>query len=532
VRLQDLTIEIRDDQLKRVGQLVGPDLVGAKFVLRFNNPGFWSLKLSADSPVVELLRTPGYGIVLTDKSGVVLSGPTMSAKLVQSQNNPAGEWVIEGADDLLILQEKLAYPDPVEIDVAAQTESNDIRVGVAETVIKEYVDANIVSGPVGRQVPGLVIATDSGRGGTVRGNARFANLLELSYNLAQSGGIGYRIRQINDELVLDVYEPLDVSGKVRLDIDNGRLNNSEYAYSAPILTRAIVAGAGEALDRLFREVTTTESTTAESTWGRRIEQFVDDRGSEELDQLDQKGLERLIDDGKTRVTMAVTPADTVTMLYGDEWGLGDTITVVAGNIDATAVVYEVGIAIQEDGVYLAATVGNPTPLEFDSRLAAKQVDHEGRISNLERHEVLPAIGQVSRQTNGTVTITTAGQYVTTGLTSTLDTSTANGFIGGVTDEFGVKNNTDISRVMRVYASMDARGGNNQVHGLKLALNGTPIDATECRSFTGAGPNDFAKLVTSWVIRMEPDDEVSLLIANHSSTDNIVVSRGRVVATAV
>ena len=531
MKLEDLTVEVRDDQLTRVGQLIGPDLVGAQFVLRFNNPGFWSVRLSADSPMAELLRTPGYGLVLTDKSGVVLSGPTRSAKLVQTQDDPVGSWEIEGSDDLLVLQERLAYPDPVQADVTLQSETNDIRVGPAETVIKGYVDANLVSGPVARKVSSLTIATDTGRGGQVRGNARFANLQELVYDLAQSGGLGYRIRQVADELVFDVYEPVDVSNKVRLDIDNGRLNTSEYAYVAPKLTRAIVAGAGEALDRLFNESTTAESLTAETTWGRRIETFIDQRGTEEVDQLEQKGLEALVDDGRTQITMAVTPADTVTMLYGDEWGLGDTITVVAGNLDATAVVYEVGFAIQEDGVYLAATVGNPTPLEFESRLAAKQTEHEARISNLERHENLPAIGQVSRTTAGTVTITTAGVYVTTGLTATLDASTANGFIRGTTDLFGVRNNTDVTRVMRVYGSADARGGNNQVHGIKLALNGTPINETECLAFTGAAGQE-AKLVTSWIIRMDPGDEVSLRIANISTTDNIEIRRGRIVASAV
>ncbi len=532
MRLEDLTLEVRNKSRQRVGQLIGADLVGAQFVLRFNSAGEWRLRIPATSTLVDDLRTPGFGVILTGPDGVLLSGPVLSARLVQSQDDIEGAWEIEGSDDTLILQERLAYPEPANPDVATQALTNDIRLGNAETVLKGYIDSNLVSGPSVRRVAGLSVATNLNRGDTVRGNARFSNLQTLLYDLAQSGGIGYDIKQDNTSLVFDVYEPVDRSASVRLDIENNRLRSSEFAYAAPLLTRAIVGGAGEALDRLFREVNTSESTEAEVLWGRRIEQFIDDRGTEDVDQIDQKGFEALVDDGKTRITLSVTPADNLTMLYGVDWGLGDTITVVVNDIEATAVVYEVGLAIQADGVYLAATVGNPTPQTFESRLAAQQSDHDQRISNLERHELLPAIGQVSRQTNGTITITTAGQYVTTGLAATLDTTTANGFIRGVNDEFGVKNNTDVTRVMRVFGSADVRGGNNQVHGAKLALNGTPIDATECRAFTGSGPNDFAKLITSWVIRMEPNDEVALFIANQSTTDNIVLSRGRVVATAV
>jgi hypothetical protein len=531
MRLDDLTLEVRNRNRERVGQLVGADIVGAQFILRFNNVGSWRFSIPATSNLVDALRTPGFGIILTGPTGVLMSGPVLSAKLVQSQDDIEGRWEIEGADDSLILQERLAYPDPVEANVSAQSKGNDIRIGSAETVVKGYVDANLVSGPVIRRATGLSVAADSSRGATVRGNARFTNLQELVYDLAQSGGIGYDIRQENLSLVFDVYEPVDRSAEVRLDIVNNRLRSSEFAYAAPMLTRAIVGGAGESLDRLFREVNTSESTEAEVSWGRRIEQFVDDRGTDDLNALDQKGLEALVDDGKTRVTMSVTPSDNLTMLYGVDWGLGDTVTVVVNDLEATAVVYEVGLSIQTDGVYLAATVGNPTPLEFESRLTASQNDHENRIGNLERHEVLPAIGQISRTTTGTVTITTAGTYVTTGLSGDFDTSTANGFIQSVTDQFGVKNNTDVTRVMRVYGSADARGGNNQIHGIKLALNGTPIDQTECRAFTGSSSQE-AKLVTSWVIRMEPDDEVTLFIANISTTDDIEIRRGRVVAVAV
>ena len=405
MRIDDLTVEVRDADLNRVGQLLGADIVGAQFILRHNNVGSWSVRLPATSPMATLLRSPGYGLIVTGRDSVLMSGPTTSAKLVQSQDDLQGVWVIEGADDSLILQERLAYPDPADADVSSQAFDYDLRSGVVETVVKEYVAANLVSGPAVRVVENLAVAVNESRGETVQAEARFTNLQELLYGLAQAGGIGYEIAQIGAELVFDVYVPQDRSSNVRLDVDNGKLSSSEYAYVAPKLTRAIVGGAGESVERLFSESTTSESLSAETAWKRRIEAFVDERGSEDSAQLAQAGFEALVDDGKTRVSMAVTPSDDGTMLYGTDWGLGDKITVVVNELEATAVVYEVGISVQPDGVFMATTVGNPTPLEFESRLAVTQNNHENRISNLERNTtgygITTTFSDVAGGTDGT-----------------------------------------------------------------------------------------------------------------------------------
>jgi ABC-type uncharacterized transport system permease subunit len=142
-------------------------------------------------------------------------------------------------------------------------------------------------------------------------------------------------------------------------------------------------------------------------------------------------------------------------------------------------------------------------------------------------------GQISRMNTGTVNITTEGVYVTTGLTATLDATTANGLVLGTTDAFGLKSTNANTKLLRFYGSIDARttSGNNKILGVKLALNGVAIDATECRAYTG-GSNEEAKLVTSWMIEMDEDDEVSLFMANHSSDVDIDFRRGRLVASEV
>lgn len=159
-------------------------------------------------------------------------------------------------------------------------------------------------------------------------------------------------------------------------------------------------------------------------------------------------------------------------------------------------------------------------------------EHDDNLDKLETAITRATVrGQLSRTTTGSITIATQGAYVSTGLEGTLDAATASGMARGTADAFGLRNTSGGARLMRFYGSIDAADGNNKTFGIKLALNGTPIDATECRAFTGSGGQE-AKLVTSWMVSMAANDEVSLMIANYSSTGDIEFRRGRLVASEV
>jgi len=140
-------------------------------------------------------------------------------------------------------------------------------------------------------------------------------------------------------------------------------------------------------------------------------------------------------------------------------------------------------------------------------------------------------GQCSKMTDGDIEIGSQGAYVTTGLTAALDGDTAYGMVLGTTDTFGLKNNSGGTKLFRVYGSIDATDGNNSTLGIKLAKNGTAIDNSECRAFTGSGAQE-AKLVTSWMVELADGDEISLFIANHSGTSDLVLKRGRLVAAEI
>lgn len=387
MRVDELIIEVRDSTLTRIGQFRPRDLVGATFVLRYNNTGLWQMRLPYGHPLGEQLRLPGYGIVVTGPDDTyIFSGPTTGAVLEQSSDNLQGDWSISGASDDVVFLERLAYPTPNTDDVTAQVVAFDSRQGYAETVLKQYVNVNIgPSAPVARQVPNLTIEEDSFRGELVQAEARFDQMQTLLYDLAQTGGLGYRIQQVNNYLEFQVYEPVDRTATVRMDMENQKLSKTEYSYANAKLTRTIVGGQGEAEWRRFVEVTTLDSEEAEATWGRRIEQFTDDRSSRDTAVLTEAGLKVLVDAGKTIINTSVTPSDDINMRFGIDWFLGDKVAVVINDITASAVVTEIGITIQSDGVRIGATVGTPISQDFESKIIAKQQDSVDRISQLERN---------------------------------------------------------------------------------------------------------------------------------------------------
>lgn len=385
MRLDDLTIEVRNSALQRVGQLTPDNLVGFNAVLMKNAVGSWKVSLPVGYALAEELRKPGAGIIVTAAGQTLISGPVMSIMTNRSQDDPVGTYEISGVDDSIVLSERLAYPTPTTADVTAQTVAYDVRTGPAETVIKAYVNANIgPSAPAARRIDELTIQTSAGLGVSVDGSARFETLQDLLTGFADLAGLGFTIEQVGDVLQFQVYEPVDRSGYVRLDLDNGRLTRSDYAYSTPKLTRAIVGGQGEGELRDFIERTSADSLEAEALWGRRIEQFVDYRSATDVAELEQSGDKELVTNGKTFVSVDVLPSDDQTMLFGVDWNLGDRVTVVVGSTELVAVVEKVALLISEDGVRIGATVGEPRGLGYENQIVNAQKDQVLRVSKLER----------------------------------------------------------------------------------------------------------------------------------------------------
>jgi len=140
-------------------------------------------------------------------------------------------------------------------------------------------------------------------------------------------------------------------------------------------------------------------------------------------------------------------------------------------------------------------------------------------------------GQVSKMNSATIPVVTQSVYQSTGLTGTLNTLKS-GVSLGTTDTFAIKNTSGITKVFEIYGSIDmgVSISGDTIMGIKIALNGVPIDETECRAWSIGGKA--GKLVTNWMIELNQNDEVALYVANFTNTNDISFSRGRLVAKTI
>ena len=159
------------------------------------------------------------------------------------------------------------------------------------------------------------------------------------------------------------------------------------------------------------------------------------------------------------------------------------------------------------------------------------IDTYNAIKQLNTSTFQPMRAVLWNQTGGTVTVSAAGTYYPINIAGTLDPDATFNMTAGATNVSGLVNDTNQARTIVFIATYDGKAGNNNAIGLKLSLNGVPIDATECRSF-GGSTGQVGKTMTQWIERVEPGDEVAMWAANIDATDDLEIERFKFLAHAV
>lgn len=357
----ELTIEVRDLALTRVGQIDSRLWSDVKCVPRFNALGSWSLSLPREEPMCQALAQPGAGIVVTGPGGVILSGPVEPFTRVQTAGDEPGTVSFEGVDDSCVLWDPVAWPDPGS-EADAQAEGYDVRSGAVESLLHELVNVNVGPGALasrrGALAGKLTLGPNLGRGGVQTSRARYVRLGEHLQGLARLGGLGFRVVQVGDVLEFQTFVPADKSALIRLDVANGMLSRAEHTTKPPSVTRVLVAGQGEGAARTILQRTSVDAAAAEVAWGRVREEFKDQRNTDVVSELEQAGDEVLAEGGRTIVETRVTPASDMAVQYGSDWREGDVVTVVVGDAEVPQTVAGAVIGISSEGVMVAAKVGD------------------------------------------------------------------------------------------------------------------------------------------------------------------------------
>jgi hypothetical protein len=381
MRASDCLVEIRDRTLARIGAL--PGVASWQITDTHLGLGAWEIRIPVEHAMSAALQEPGSGIVVTGPDGEFFSGPMTKTQFEATTTDARGMVKVEGVTDAIVLSDRLAYPDPSTPDPLKQGKDFDERTGPAETLMHAVVNANAgPAAPAPRRHPALILGPNLARGFTTAIRARFDKLGELLTELGAVAGLGFRVVQRGANLVFETYEPLDLRAERRWSLSGNQLAGARVAISAPSVTRPIVGGEGDGLERVFAAPTRPWSLEAEQLWGRRIESFLDQSASATKEEAERTGVAALEAEGQTKVIAEAVPMDDSAV--GIDYPVGSQIAVEVSGIELGTVVSGYTIAANDEGLRVGAMLGDVSGLDAD-RWFTRQTQAAGRrISRLER----------------------------------------------------------------------------------------------------------------------------------------------------
>lgn len=319
---------LRDEEKRIIAQLEA--FTSFICIHRYNLAGTWVMTGGTDT-----LAT------LSKNMGIVVrrNGEDFFSGVVGEFEDENGiDMSTNGYSDEDHLAGSLAYPVPAG---APYTVDYDVRTGIAETIIKQYVNLNAGPGASpSRQISGLTLETDLARGTSVTGRARFDNLMTLINSLATQGGVGFRVL----DMEFQVYSPEDKSGAIVFSSELQTLGAYTYKEKRGKVNHVIVGGAGTGSARTFIEVSNSESILG---WGRR-ELFIDQSNTSSSVELTAAANEELEKEGDT-VSLTFAPIVTEAMRPFDDYGIGDWVTGVIRGVPIVQQVREIKTTINGSG---------------------------------------------------------------------------------------------------------------------------------------------------------------------------------------
>lgn len=385
-------IEVRDAALNRIGEL--DDYQQMEMLLRFNDVSTWQLTVDRRNRLAADLCADGAGIVVSRAGVPILSGYWTDQE--HQVDIDIDTVTLSGVDDTVWLRRRLAHPQPSSTAPPYSTTSEDYRVAVASTVMRDYVGINEgVTAITARKIPAVLRDPDIFYGASVSGRGRWQNLLQLVQEMATAGAVGglpVGFRLVQEGLVLRYknYIPVDRTASVVFSRGFGNLAGFTYKRTAPEANYAYVGGAGEGVARTIYEQPDSDSI---ATWGRIEGELVDAQSATTAADLAQAATKALLDNG-LKTSLSVTPIDTDTLAYGIHYTLGDKVTavldVVGPGVEDVAgdsvrdVLRECRISLTPTESTVTPTVGGQDSSANLLRMIRALKDQGRRIVNLER----------------------------------------------------------------------------------------------------------------------------------------------------
>lgn len=363
-----------DPQRVRRGHLVV--LPGATAVLRDADVGTFQITVPSGDPLSQRVG-PGWRVIIQDSGVTVLSGPLTEL----GEDTQARDRTLTGESDLVHVRDRLLLGDPMKIWTQQTAAGKYARSGPAETVIRDIVNANVGTGAVtARRQDGFTVATSQGRGKTVKVNDRDKPILDVIKPLARTGGVTFdAVQEDDNRIVFRFRTPTDRSRSVRFTEQNGGLDEGSYVMSAPTVNAAMAAGQGTGTYLNRREYARATS------WGRRVEEFVDQTSTDDDPEIKQAA-DELLDEGREGASASIKAKEAPGLRFGTDYWLGDTVTVEFDGATVSEPVRQVELTWDGHGRTAALTLGDhdsagdrtPASVKRVKKIEARQRSQEVR----------------------------------------------------------------------------------------------------------------------------------------------------------
>ncbi|WP_326700197.1 siphovirus ReqiPepy6 Gp37-like family protein [Streptomyces sp. NBC_01754] len=337
-----------------------------KAEINFNAPASGSVSLPAHPEYMELLQ-PGNRLVVIRDRNIWCAGPLEEPQNytwdLQGNADP-GTVTVQFSDDLARVAGYLTYPEPAKT-FTTQTATSDVvrklTTANSEVIIRTLVNENCGPGALAaRRITRLALDTVAGVGTNRTVSTRFEPLLDACRTAAAADGLGFRTRQVGDQVLFGVYAPADLTKVARFSRGLGNLRSVAFTMAAPLATQELVQGGNDpaqeatpANRRAYVEV----SSGAAADW-YRVEKLVDKTGVDDdsAGELTQAGVLELGNDNP-QASLSTVTVDTEDLRAGRDFWLGDRVTVaLPTGMEVTDIVQTIRLEATPDGGELVTSV--------------------------------------------------------------------------------------------------------------------------------------------------------------------------------
>ena len=199
--------------------------------------------------------------------------------------------------------------------------------GVAETVIKEYVDEQAGPGAGARAFPGLSIEADGAGGNDHSWRKHYQNLLDTIREITRIGGGDLDIVGVGDALFEFRWyagqRGTDRRENIIFSYERGNMGQPRISLKHyDEINAVLVGGQGNEAARTLVWRTDDERIAA-SPWNR-LERWRDARQEPDLAGLESLG-DEFLDEGKPKETLSFKPLQTPGLLLGRDYFFGDLV---------------------------------------------------------------------------------------------------------------------------------------------------------------------------------------------------------------